>query len=69
MDGTYACVVRSYIELRKGKVARTVELRPGMLVDFDASGQVIGIEILSAQELAPVVTKKFPRKTSKKKSA
>jgi uncharacterized protein YuzE len=59
----------AYVELRKGKVARTVEFRPGMLVDFDVSGQVLGIEILSAQELAPVVTKNSHRKTSKKKSA
>jgi uncharacterized protein YuzE len=59
----------AYVELRKGKVASTVEFRAGMLVDFDASGQVVGIEILSAQDLAPLITKKTPRKATRKKSA
>ena len=59
----------AYVELRKGKVAKTVEFRPGMLVDFDAMGQVVGIEILAAKELAPASVRKMPRKTSKKKSA
>ncbi len=59
----------AYVELRSGKVARTVEFRPGMLVDFDAKGQVVGIEILAAAELAPVLAKKASRKSTKKKTA
>jgi len=59
----------AYIELRSGKVARTIEFRPGMLVDFDAKGQVVGIEILAAAELAPALAKKPSRKASKKKTA
>ncbi len=59
----------AYVALRSGKVARTVEFRPGMLVDFDRAGQVVGIEILAAAELAPMVIKKTSRKASKKKSA
>ena len=59
----------AYVELRKGKVASTVEFHPGMLVDFDASGRVVGIEILAAQDLAPLITKKTLRKATRKKSA
>ena len=59
----------AYIELRSGKVSRTIEFRPGMLVDFDAKGQVVGIEILAATELAPALAKKSSRKASKKKTA
>ena len=40
-----------------------------MLVDFDAKGQVVGIEILAAAELAPALAKKPSRKASKKKTA
>ncbi len=60
----------AYVELRTGKVARTLQFSPGMLVDFDAEGQVIGIEVLSVTKIAPtLVIKKNPRKTTKKRSA
>lgn len=35
-----------YIQLRKGRVVETVEPRPGVLIDLDRKGQVIGIEVL-----------------------
>lgn len=43
----------AYILLRKGNVHRTFELRPGILIDFDKKGEVVGIEILSLSKLGP----------------
>lgn len=45
----------AYIQLRKGKVAETMELRPGLLFDLDQQGQIIGIEVLSLTQLAPLL--------------
>lgn len=35
-----------YIELRDAEVATTVEIRDGVLADFDQNRELIGIEIL-----------------------
>jgi uncharacterized protein YuzE len=35
-----------YIRLRAGDVAESEEVRPGVVLDFDAQGQVLGIEML-----------------------
>lgn len=45
----------AYVRLRRGKVARTVEIRPGILVDVDKKGDVVGIEVLSVSKLAPAL--------------
>lgn len=37
-----------YVYLRKVDVACTVEPRDGIAVDYDASGRVVGVEILDA---------------------
>ena len=55
----------AYIRLRNGKVKQTVEVRPGVLIDLDQAGEVVGIEILSASKLAP----KLVATTKKKKRA
>ncbi len=36
------------VTLRKGKVARTVEISPAILVDFDDAGNPLYLEILDA---------------------
>ena len=36
-----------YIRLAKGEVCDTEEVRPGVIMDFDADGRVLGIEMLS----------------------
>lgn len=36
-----------YIRLAAGAVASSDEIRPGVVFDFDASGKVLGIEMLS----------------------
>jgi uncharacterized protein YuzE len=45
----------AYIQLRGGRVAKTVELRPGLLFDLDKYGEIIGIEVLSLEKLAPLL--------------
>ena len=44
-----------YVQLRRGRVHRTVELKPGILIDLDKSGEVLGIEVLSLKSLAPAL--------------
>lgn len=45
----------AYIHLRRGRVAETVELRPGILFDLDKHGEVVGIEVMSLEKLAPLL--------------
>jgi uncharacterized protein YuzE len=40
-----------YIRLRAGSVAESDEVRPGVVLDFDVEGQVLGIEILDVSKL------------------
>jgi uncharacterized protein YuzE len=35
-----------YIRLKAGTVAESDEVRPGVVLDFDAEGKVLGIEML-----------------------
>ncbi len=35
-----------YIRLKAGTVAESDEVRPGVVLDFDAAGRVLGIEML-----------------------
>ena len=39
-----------YIRLRVGVVAESEEVRPGVVLDFDAQGQVLGIEMLDVSK-------------------
>ena len=39
-----------YIRLRAGTVTESDEVRPGVVFDFDASGQVVGIEMLDVSQ-------------------
>ena len=58
----------AYIQLRNGKVNKTIEMKPGVLMDIDNKGNLLGIEILSMSSLAPVL-RSIPRKTSTKRKA
>ena len=51
-----------YLELRKGKVHRTIKVRKGILIDLDRNGQVLGIEVLSLS----VLSTDLPSRKSKK---
>ena len=39
-----------YMRLAEGQVAESDEVRPGIVLDLDAEGRVVGIEILDASQ-------------------
>ena len=41
------------VRLSEGKIAETEELRPGLIVDFDAKGRIAGFEMLDARPQVP----------------
>jgi uncharacterized protein YuzE len=43
-----------YIELREGVVERTKSLEPGTLLDLDAHGRVVGVEVIRPARRWPV---------------
>lgn len=43
----------AYIKLTNGDVADSEEVRPGIIVDFDADNRVVGIEILHVRKERP----------------
>jgi len=44
-----------YIRLREGQYEESDEIREGFILDYDADGRIIGIEILEAStQLAPM---------------
>lgn len=58
----------AYVQLRRGAVAKTIELRPGILMDLDKNGEVIGIEVLSIAKLAPLFMENSTKKTHRNAS-
>ena len=49
---TYDAQAKAYYFQRSNKpVARTVESLPGQLVDLDADGEVVGVEVLGSSFL------------------
>jgi uncharacterized protein YuzE len=40
----------AYVRVRSGPVARTEKLTDGVLIDYDAAGAILGIELLDVQE-------------------
>ena len=40
-----------YLQLAAAKIVESEEVRPGIVLDFDSDGRVVGIEILDASEL------------------
>ena len=38
----------AYLVINEAPVARTIELSPNVMIDFDANGHVLGIEVLEA---------------------
>ena len=42
-----------YVKFSDATVAGTEELRPGLIVDFDKDGRIIGIEMLNARMQLP----------------
>ncbi len=41
------------VRLSDGKVEETEELRPGLMVDYDNEGRIVGFELLDARRSLP----------------
>jgi uncharacterized protein YuzE len=39
-----------YVLLGKTKIVESEQVQPGVILDFDESGKVVGVEILSASQ-------------------
>lgn len=39
-----------YVKFSDDKIERTEELRPGIILDFDSRGHIVGIEMLDAKQ-------------------
>ena len=39
-----------YVKFSDDKIERTEELRPGIILDFDSRGHIVGIEMLDAKK-------------------
>ncbi|MGD9929753.1 MAG: DUF2283 domain-containing protein [Mangrovibacterium sp.] len=39
-----------YIQLSEGKVAESDEDKPGIILDYDEAGNIVGIEVLNASQ-------------------
>ncbi len=39
-----------YVKFSDDKIAKTEELRPGIILDFDSRGHIVGIEMLDAKQ-------------------
>ena len=37
----------AYLTLKRARIAESEEVRPGIIVDFDKSDEIVGVEILS----------------------
>jgi uncharacterized protein YuzE len=42
-----------YLRLDDSKIVESEEVQPGIVLDFDANNQVVGVEILRVQERVP----------------
>ena len=41
-----------YVRLNEADIAESEEVQPGIILDFDASGTVVGVEVLRASQRA-----------------
>jgi len=42
-----------YIRFEEAKIAESEEVSPGVMLDFDAQGRVVGIEMLNVKQRLP----------------
>lgn len=43
----------AYVKLADGEIVDSEEVRPGLIVDYDAQDRVVGIEILHVRKTRP----------------
>jgi uncharacterized protein YuzE len=49
----------AYLRLSPEPVVESEEVRPSLVLDFDAAGHIVGIEVLSARAMLPAATLSF----------
>jgi uncharacterized protein YuzE len=63
----------AYVHLNRGKILKSKQVQPGVIFDFDARGEIVGVEILRFKKRfsAKPKARHFPttRSHSLKKSA
>ena len=47
-----------YIQLMEGEIEKTEEIKPRMIMDYDAIGNVLGVEVLYLSKRAELPMKK-----------
>ena len=47
-----------YVQLTDGDIEKSEEIKPGMILDYDASGNVLGLELLYVSKRAELPMKK-----------
>ncbi|MEK7811237.1 MAG: DUF2283 domain-containing protein [Pseudomonadota bacterium] len=47
-----------YVNLAEGEVDKTEEIKPGMILDYDANGNILGVEVLYVSKRGTLPLKK-----------
>ena len=47
-----------YVNLAEGEVDKTEEIKPGMILDYDANGNLLGVEVLYVSKRGTLPLKK-----------
>ena len=42
-----------FVRLSDGKIVESEEMRPGLIIDFDSEGKIVGFEMLNARMQLP----------------
>lgn len=50
-----------YVQLAEGEIEKTEKIKPGMILDYDANGNVLGVELLCVSKRAELPLKKRHR--------
>jgi len=53
-----------YLSLREAPAGRTEEVAPGVLLDYNEQGQVVGVEMLYLSQRAPGVSLRRPNSSA-----
>lgn len=48
----------AYLELTDAEIEESKEIQPGIIMDYDAEGRIVGIEVLYASKRAELPLKK-----------
>ena len=55
-----------YIQLAEAEIEKTEEIKPGMILDYDANGNILGLEVLYVSKRASLPHKEIETLSVKK---